>query len=306
MNKKKIMIYLSVLTFAVAGFYLTFFAGNINKYNSKTTAYRISPNESIDRDGNTVYQPIYYFKVDGREYECMTNGGSSFKPNEKKNVVYYDSANPEKCATQYGKTTSKIGGIICLIAAAVTGYFFIIKSPSESDLEYNSNDDVDMEGQYQYEEGGEKALAIIGRIQLIYKRIILGIIIIVLLVFILIDTVIVKQTIKAKDYTQATAIFVDRRNNEGSSFDDCTYGFTDKQGVYQEIIISIPEDNEPKAEIKIKYDEKNPQEFYEEGSTMDKSGFRWFIGKIVVMILLIMLFFNKKLLSKINIVTGRG
>lgn len=302
---KKVLLYLTILVFAIVGIYLTFIDGNVNKYDSKTEAYRIDPNESIDSDGNVMYQPIYHFRVDRNEYECMADGSSSFAPKENKNMVYYDSSNPEKCITEYGKSTSRIGGIIFLILDAIAVYAFIIKKPSDTYLENNQIAETDIEEQYQSDENAEKVLGVIGRVQLIYKRIILGIIIIVLLVFILIDTVIVRQTIKARDYIDATAVFVSRNNTIDSSFDDCTYAFTDKQGVHQEIIVSIPkEDEQPKAEIKIKYDENNPQEYYEEGATMDKKGFWWYIGKIVVMVLLILLFFNKKLLSKIGISIG--
>ena len=57
--------------------------------------------------------------------------------------------------------------------------------------------------------------------------------------------------------------------------------------------------------LPIKYNENNPQDYYEEGAIMDKSEIIWYMVKIILMILLITLFFNKKLLCKINISSRR-
>ena len=152
------------------------------------------------------------------------------------------------------------------------------------------------------DDNNEKVIATIEKISLICKRIVLGIIIIGLLLFILLDTVLLKQTIKAKNYIDATATYVDKSTNEEDSiFDDYLYTFTDKNGKEQEITVSISEDNEPDQEIKIKYNEKNPQDFYEESATLSKNEIIWYIVKVVILVLLIILFFNKKLLNKIGI-----
>lgn len=305
MNKKNILLYLCIALFGVLGIYLTFIAGTTNKYDSQTEAYRIDPNERYDSDGGSTYQPIYYYSVNGKEYECRAGISSSSYPKESKNIVYYDSSNPAKCKTEYEKSTGKFAGIICLIATALMVYFFIIKSPSSSLEDLNQDDGIERQTQIEQEDA-EKILATISKFQLIYKRLILGTIIVILLVFILIDTAIVKQTIVSKNYIETKAIYVDRKiDGDNSSFDDYIYTFLDKQGRQQEIIVSVSKDNEPKQEIKIKYNENNPQEYFEEGSTMDKSGIIWYIVKVVAMVLLIILFFNKKLLSKINISASR-
>lgn len=303
MNKSKILIYFSIAVFGILGIYLTFFAGDTNQFDSQTKAYRIDANESYDSDGGSIYYPSYYFRANGKEYECKAKMGSSSYPSEKKNTVYYDSSDPTKCKTEYETSTGKFGGIICLIATVVIIYFFIIKKPSTIDEGYHRNEEIDLERQYQMEsENAEKIIGMVGKVQLIYKRIILGIIIAILLVFILIDISIVKQTIVSKDYPEITAKFVNRiKDDESNAFDDCIYTFTDNQGRQQEIIVSVSKNSSPEEEIKIKYNEKNPQDYYEEGSTMDKSGIIWFIVKVIAFILLIILFFNKKLLSKINI-----
>lgn len=302
-NKNKILVYLCIALFGLLGAYLTFIAGNTNKYDSQTRAYKIYPNESYDSDSGTTYQPIYYFKVNEIEYECKAKVGSSSYPDENKNMVYYDSSNPTKCKTEYEKSTSKFAGIICLIATAVMIYFFVIKKPSNSIEESNHLQEFEAEGQHQFEqEKVEKVIKTVGKVQLIFKRVILGIIIAILLMFVLIDTVIFKQTIKARDYVETTATYVDRKSDkEDSLFDEYIYTFKDKQGNEQEVIISVAKDLTVKDEIKLKYNENNPQEYYEEGSTLDKSEIIWYIVKIVALVLLIILFFNKKLLNKISI-----
>ena len=134
------------------------------------------------------------------------------------------------------------------------------------------------------------------------KRVILGIIIIIVLVLTLIDTAILKQTIKAKNYIETTATFVrENENYDSDVFSECVYSFTDKSGKEYEITEIIARENGIDDTIKIKYDENNPQEYYSEGATLDKKEIIWYIVKIVLLVLLIVLFFNKKLLSKIGI-----
>ena len=107
-NKKKFVVYLCIAIFGVIGVYLTFFESNVDKYDSQARAYDIDPNESYDSDDGTMYHPIYYFKVNGNDYKCESKSGSSISPNDKKNTVYYDSANPENCATQFDKSSFKM------------------------------------------------------------------------------------------------------------------------------------------------------------------------------------------------------
>lgn len=303
-TKGKALIYISALIFLAAGVYLTFFKGSTNKFDSEAKAYRIYPNESRDIDGNSTYNPIYYFNVNGREYECKSTTGSSSYPNESKNTVYYDSKDPDNCKTEYDKSSGKVAGIICLVATAAIVYFFIIRKPTqldESNLREGTEYQVD-------EEKAQKVLSVINKAQLIYKRIVLGVFIVILVVLILIETAILKQTIKAKDYIDTTATMVSAKESEeaDSIFDDYIYTFEDQEGKTQEIVISISKGEEAPNEKLIKYNPSNPQEFYEEGATLDKSGIIWYIVKVVALILLVILFFSKKILSKIGISFGNS
>lgn len=137
MNKKnEVIIILCVVLFGIIGIYLTFFSSNTSKYDSKTKAYKIEIQESNDSDNNKVYYPIYYFKVEGKRYTCTTKTGSSIAPNRNKNIVYYDSKNPEKCITQYEKTSSRIGGIICL-GVSLLVLFLGFRKPKENLVNVN-------------------------------------------------------------------------------------------------------------------------------------------------------------------------
>ena len=300
MKKNSLLLYLFVAVFGVIGIYLTFVAGNVQKYDSQTTAYKIDANEHYDSDG-TMYYPIYYFKVRGESYKCESKSGSNSVPNESKNKVYYDSKNPTKCMTQYEKSTSKFIGIIFL-AFSVILIVLLMRKPSDKVEKKKKKKEIDPVKQQQIEENVLKVTSAIEKIALIVKRVILGIIILVLLLFILFETLIIKQTIKAKDYIETTATYVmEKENSEDNVFNEHIYSFEDTHGNKQEIIVSVSKTDTVKNTIKIKYNKNNPQEFYEEGMTYGKSGIIWYVVKIVVLIALVVLFFNKKLLSKVSI-----
>lgn len=148
----------------------------------------------------------------------------------------------------------------------------------------------------------QKANEIIGKVKIIYNRIVVGTIIIILLFFVLFDTAIIRQTIRARNFIEAKATFVEiNTDNDSKVFDECIYTFEDKNGKQQEITTSISKNEAVKEEIIIKYNEKDPQDFYEEGQTFNKSGIIWYIVKVVILILLLVSFFNKSILNKINL-----
>ena len=280
MKKKNLVLYLCIIVFGIAGIYLTFIAGNISKYDSQTKAYRIDARESWDSDDGTIYYPVYYFKANGKDYQCESKAGSSFLPNQNKNIVYYDSKNPENCKSESEKSSSIVGGIICL-AVAVLIVILAIKKPSQKTVEPTLVKEIDPEKQYQINQNIQKAEVVMGKIELIIKRVVLGIIIVILLILNLIDAIILKQTIMSKDYIETTAIYVDKKVDlEDSIFDEYIYTFMGKDGNQKEIIYYFSKNENPKEEIKIKYNENNPQDYYDDGSTMEKSELIWFIIKL--------------------------
>ena len=306
MNKKngKVVIIFCTAIFAVLGIYFTFISGNTSKYDSEVKAYSINPNERYDSDDGYMYQPIYYFKVNDKKYECEAKISSSFYPDENKNTVYFDSSDPTKCLTEYEKSSGSLAGIFCLIVTGIIVYFGFIKKPTNN--KPNTSEVINNAGQMAINpEQVEKIAATVDKVSLIIKRVILGVIIFVLLLMVLFDTGLFVQTMKSKDYIETTAEYVERKSSSDDSvFDDRIYTFKDKEGNDHEITITLAKDTPSDTQIKIRYDENNPQEFYEEGSTLDKTGMIIYIVKAVVLLLLIFLFFNKKLLSKVNISAG--
>ena len=157
------------------------------------------------------------------------------------------------------------------------------------------------------DETAQKIINTANTIEILWKRVVIGILIAILLFFVIMDSVLLVQTIKAKDYIETTATYTERKSEkEDEVLDNYIYSFEDKQGNTQEITVGISKDSEPEQQIKIKYNEKNPQEYYEESALLDNSGIIWFVVKIVGLIILIVVFFNKKVLSKINISSGNN
>lgn len=138
--------------------------------------------------------------------------------------------------------------------------------------------------------------------EIIFKRLILVIIIAILFISVLFDTSIIRQTIRAKDCTEVVATYVAKKSDEKSDiFDYYIYKFTDKQGKEHEIdTIMTSKGETPQEIITIRYNESNPDEYYDDTSTFDILEIIWFVAKLIIIILLILLFFNKKLLMKIH------
>lgn len=303
--KNKIMIILCILLFGGIGVYLTFFSSDTSKYDSVTNAYQIEANEEIDSEGTTTYHPIYYFKVSEKEYECASNSGSSSYPKQSKNKVYYDSDNPENCKTEYETSTSKFAGIICIGVAILIIVLLIVKPPVNNNVDINNqSNQINPEMERKINEQVEKVTEVADKVGIVVKRVIIGIAIFVIALLLLFDVGMIKQTIKAKDYIDTTATLVSESDEHGEVFTDYVYTFTDNNGKKHDIVISLSSGDSPEQEINIKYDPTNPEDFYQDSNTYDKSGIIGFVVKIVIEIILIILFFNKKLLSKIRLSVG--
>ncbi len=291
-KNNKFWLVFCIFIFGLAGIYLTFFLGNTNKYDSKTEAYRIYPNEVEDDEGIS-YFPIYKFSVGENEYECDSKSGGKAAPKQSKNMVYYDSKNPENCITQYDKSRNTFWGIILILVTVFLCVIVIFKKPA------SETEESQLQGEPIDPELVQKVDKVIDTARLVYKRVVLGVIIIILLFLIFIDTALFKQTLKAKNYIDATATYVDVKDEYGY-----IYTFNDKNGNSHEIELSSV--ITPTDEVKIKYNENNPAEYYEESALLDKAEFAWYIVKIVLVVLLTILFFNKELLSRISLSLSKG
>lgn len=104
--KKGMLFYLpfllmGLLFFAVFGWLA--FGGMITKakLDGKIKATKIDTNCNTNSDGEYMCSPIYYYNVDGEEYECRVSFSSNIEVSGKQNMVYYDTKKPDSCVTDY-------------------------------------------------------------------------------------------------------------------------------------------------------------------------------------------------------------
>ena len=64
--------------------------------DNKTNAIKVEYTTYHDSDGELMYEPTYFYNVDGKEYICDTSSSQSSKPNDNE-IIYYQSKNPSKC-----------------------------------------------------------------------------------------------------------------------------------------------------------------------------------------------------------------
>ena len=153
------------------------------------------------------------------------------------------------------------------------------------------------------EENAQKAVVILDKVIIAYKRILLIAPILILLIIVFFETTTVVKTIKAKNYIETTATYVNKSNNEDDSelFDDYIYSFEDIKGTRQEITISIPQEEQPPKEIKIKYDNTNTKKYYKKTQIFSSFEMLFYVIKVIILLVLTIIFFNKNLLRKTSI-----
>ena len=102
--------------FFIIGFIFLIILGSIgigglikkNRMDSTVMSTRVEINSHYDDDGNTMYSPTYYYKVNGEEYACRSTSSSSIYPGDDNKLVYYDSKNPKDCISEYGTKSNVI------------------------------------------------------------------------------------------------------------------------------------------------------------------------------------------------------
>lgn len=302
---KNIGLYIFIILFGAIGVYLVFFHNASNKYDSKTTAYKIDENETYDHDNGTLYYPVYYYRVNGVEYECKSKSGTNYHPNEEKNTVYYNSINPSDCKNEYEKESTSFLGIIILVIDAFAIIFVISSLFNKSKKTDQTSSAMTNSRTVDYSDNIEKIANLVGEARILYQRIIIGIVILVLVILTLLDVVIIRQTMKSMDYEETYASLVEtKKDDSNEDFVDNIYVFKDNQGNEHKIVTSGTTEDVPKESIRVRYDESNPEINYWEGKLADKNKMTWFGIKIVAIIVLLLIFFNKKLLSKGEIGIG--
>lgn len=110
--KKGIKFFLMFLLAGVflLGILLAILIMNIINYkslDSEIVPNHIEINTYKNSDGDTMYSPIYYYNIRGKEYKCSSQGGSSIMPSTKNRKVYFDSKNPTRCMTDYSRGNNK-------------------------------------------------------------------------------------------------------------------------------------------------------------------------------------------------------
>lgn len=75
-----------------------------NELDSQITSSHVDVRQHISDEGSTMYTPVYYYEVNGKEYACGSNASSSFNPGTGNKTVYYDSKNPEKCMSEFSNS----------------------------------------------------------------------------------------------------------------------------------------------------------------------------------------------------------
>lgn len=80
----------------------------MNSLDSTILSTRVEVSSYKNDKCNTMYSPIYYYRVDNKQYICKSNFSSSVYPGIKNKNVYYDSKNPSSCMTEDSKSNSYI------------------------------------------------------------------------------------------------------------------------------------------------------------------------------------------------------
>ncbi len=158
------------------------------------------------------------------------------------------------------------------------------------------------------QENVEKVVNAVGKARLIYRRIVVAGLAGVLLLFILADAGVFVQTYRARNFIRTQATYVAEKNDIDSDiFKECIYSFVDRKGQKHEIVITLSSDElETMGEDReILYNEKDPEDFYTKNAVYERteipSIIMWNVVKIIALIFLIVLFFNKELLATMNV-----
>ena len=123
--KNGLLVIIVGLIFVGAGVFLIIRTNNkLKGLDGVTKATEINENcqEEMDTDGNkTICHPIYTYEVDGVTYQCKSNDAGASSVNTKKNKVFYDTKNPDKCMTEFEKSTGWFLYIIIAVGVLVVG-----------------------------------------------------------------------------------------------------------------------------------------------------------------------------------------
>ena len=131
-KRKKLPIVLLIIgIFFITIFGIVYFYGIYRKNSMKgeIIAYKVDPNGHVEKNGNYVYYPIYYFIIDGIEYTCNSSASSTKVPNVTGKVLYKEN-NPSECITDYVNANSDflLLGVALGLVITVISILIIIKN----------------------------------------------------------------------------------------------------------------------------------------------------------------------------------
>lgn len=100
-----------------------------NDMDSETMSKRVEINQYLDSDGQTMYSPVYFYEVNGTDYQCSSGSSSSIRPSTDNGKVFYKSSDPSKCMTEYTKKANiwLYVALLIPILALVIGISNVIK-----------------------------------------------------------------------------------------------------------------------------------------------------------------------------------
>ena len=84
------------------------------KMDAEVMSSRVEIRESRDSDG-TMYSPVYYYEVDGIEYECTSSASSSSRPSTENKKIKFESEQPSSCFSPYDKSSNTLIIIFLII-----------------------------------------------------------------------------------------------------------------------------------------------------------------------------------------------
>ncbi len=142
--------FLVIITFFILMLIFIVFRPNIKRliknYDEKTYAYKMDINQGMDSDGDRYYKPVYYYEVKNKKYVCKSSNGESDMPNEKENIVYYKSNNPNICMTEYENKNRNVGIITIFILIFGSVLIYFIKQISKLNKRKKSLEKLNMTG----------------------------------------------------------------------------------------------------------------------------------------------------------------
>ncbi len=102
-----IFMVIGILLLVLLVFLISLYKMNDSRLDAQTTSTSVTIHEKIDVENDTMYKPTYEFEVNGKAYFCESSVSSSIRPDEGNVTIYYESTNPNNCASDYTRTGIK-------------------------------------------------------------------------------------------------------------------------------------------------------------------------------------------------------